>query len=386
VLKLSEIIKIKSECYQSTLLCAGMSISGTNILKLLSCGNCKSILNYTSQNKPLKINEAYWHLISNRSFGFSENPTIDLKKCDILELNLERNLCWELINDVSISLLLKRKQRSIIESNYTKHIYLYNSIATSSKSLNTQSLMSSKITSNIWKTETKFYTTTVPSFTLYSTFTTKEINNIKTTTALSDFNETTSTQIQTTSVPSFTLYSTFTTKEINNIKTTTALSHFNETTSTQIQTTSVPSFTLYSTFTTKEINNIKTTTALSNFNETTSTQIQTTSVPSFTLYSTFTTKEINNIKTTTALSDFNETTSTQMDTTILSITTLLSNNIQTTSALSTQTENQCYSFFNYTLNPLSNCSQLNNYCSYNQQVNIINKLNYLNLYKKLFDF
>ncbi len=137
-----------------------MSVSGTNILKLLSCGNCKSILSYTPQNKTLRLNGAYWYLISNKSFGFSENPTIDLQICEALSLYLEKKLCWTMINDVSISLLLKRKKRTKIDSNYTKHIYLYDPIKTSTKGFNTQSIMQSKITSNIWE----FYTTTLPSF------------------------------------------------------------------------------------------------------------------------------------------------------------------------------------------------------------------------------
>ncbi len=174
-------------------------------------------------------------------FGFSENPTIELQICEALSLYLEKKLCWTMINDVSISLLLKRKKRTKIDSNYTKHIYLYDPIKTSTKGFNTQSIMQSKITSNIWE----FYTTTLPSFIVNSTFTTREINYIKTTTAINSYNETKTTNIQTTTLPSFIVNSTF-------------------------------------------------------------------------------------------------------------------------------TKNQCYSFLNFTLNPLSNCNQINDYCSYNQQVYIIN--------------
>jgi hypothetical protein len=69
-----------------------------------------------------------------------------------------------------------------------------------------------------------------------------------------------------------------------------------------------------------------------------------------------------------------QTLTTSIKTTTSQTTTLLSNTIQTTSALSTQvfSPNQCYSFLNFTLNPLSNCNQINDYCSYNQQVYIIN--------------
>ena len=56
---IAELNAINSTCSQNSILCVGGAASKSNILLLLSCGNCWSILSTTKKDTPVLINGAY---------------------------------------------------------------------------------------------------------------------------------------------------------------------------------------------------------------------------------------------------------------------------------------------------------------------------------------
>jgi hypothetical protein len=100
---ISELNAIKSKCSVKSILCAGGAKKGSDILLLVSCGNCQNVLTATQKNKPVLNNGAYWYLTDKKSFGFSpsyniKQHSVDWFDCDSDAINCsdEKRLSWNL--------------------------------------------------------------------------------------------------------------------------------------------------------------------------------------------------------------------------------------------------------------------------------------------------
>ena len=102
----SELKNIKSYCNFETIICVGASAYNSDILSLVSCGNCIKILTDTPINNSTLINGAYWYMTSNYSFGFSPKKNIsqyfaDTYDCIVndnnkYDCNDNKRLSWHL--------------------------------------------------------------------------------------------------------------------------------------------------------------------------------------------------------------------------------------------------------------------------------------------------
>jgi hypothetical protein len=88
VTEFSDLVEVAQKCDESTILCVGGKDSNTNVYKLISCGNCIQVLGLTSNNFVNYVNNAYWYLDPNKSFGFSAKAKIDLASADIQDCEL----------------------------------------------------------------------------------------------------------------------------------------------------------------------------------------------------------------------------------------------------------------------------------------------------------
>ena len=93
---------INYNCTNTSVLCVGGSKSDSiDLLQIVSCGNCFSVLNKTIGNFE---SGAYWYNSPSHSFGFSSNSTIQLNNCDISDCTRnpwnctsKNSICWHLI-------------------------------------------------------------------------------------------------------------------------------------------------------------------------------------------------------------------------------------------------------------------------------------------------
>ena len=107
VTEFSDLVEVAQKWDESTILCVGGKDSNTNVYKLISCGNCLHVLVLTSNNFVNYVNNAYWYLDPNKSFGFSPKAKINLASPDIQDCELnEYNWSWSCTDDLRLSWLL----------------------------------------------------------------------------------------------------------------------------------------------------------------------------------------------------------------------------------------------------------------------------------------
>ncbi|CAF0838132.1 unnamed protein product [Brachionus calyciflorus] len=92
----SDLDNIKNKCNINSILCAGGGLVGSDVLDLVACANCYSVLTPTEKNKPVLIEEVYWYMTPDHSFGFSPNATIDQNSADIFDTTNPFRLSWHL--------------------------------------------------------------------------------------------------------------------------------------------------------------------------------------------------------------------------------------------------------------------------------------------------
>ena len=127
----SDLVEVAQKCDDSTILCAGGIDSNTNVYKLISCGNCLQALGLTSNNFVKYVNNAYWYLDPNKSFGFSPVASINLASADIQDCELVTEENWSCTDDLKLSWLLDGlpgwrlgKRSQLEDETYYKNILL----------------------------------------------------------------------------------------------------------------------------------------------------------------------------------------------------------------------------------------------------------------------
>lgn len=120
-----EILGLRNSCNSNSILCAAGGLSDSNILNLVSCANCYSVLTKTNTNSPRFVGSAYWYLTEGKSFGFSKLSSINQNTADYNDHNDEYRLSWHLdYKDIggwrvgSIILLN-------LDNRYKKYIYIH---------------------------------------------------------------------------------------------------------------------------------------------------------------------------------------------------------------------------------------------------------------------
>ena len=96
--QLSELSNIRAKsCNSKSIICVGGGRKDNQqILDLVACANCHSVLNETELNKPRFINKAWWYLTKEKSFGFSPNENINQKRYDMQDQQDEFRLSWHI--------------------------------------------------------------------------------------------------------------------------------------------------------------------------------------------------------------------------------------------------------------------------------------------------
>ncbi|CAF1140042.1 unnamed protein product [Brachionus calyciflorus] len=61
-------------CNQNSILCVGGGLVNSDILEIVSCANCQSVLTDTERDTPVFFGSAYWYRTPSRSFGFYLSP------------------------------------------------------------------------------------------------------------------------------------------------------------------------------------------------------------------------------------------------------------------------------------------------------------------------
>ena len=123
----NELMLINESCTQNTVLCAGGALGDSDILTLLSCGNCWTILSATLRNRPVLNNGAYWYLTPSFSFGFAPNSSIQQNTCDRFDTSNVFRLCWHLDQSVGGWRLGTLQWFLNTDFNYNKYLF-FNSI------------------------------------------------------------------------------------------------------------------------------------------------------------------------------------------------------------------------------------------------------------------
>ena len=90
--KYSKLNEIRSKCLPETLLCAGGAAAGSDILLLVSCGKCQSVLTPTPRDLPVLNNGAYWYFTEGDSFGYSPTQNIKQDDADWYDCEIETNI------------------------------------------------------------------------------------------------------------------------------------------------------------------------------------------------------------------------------------------------------------------------------------------------------
>ena len=92
----SDLKNVRNQCNSNSMLCAGGGLKNSDVLELVSCGNCHAVLTPTSLNDPKYVYTAYWHMTDGQSFGFSPIYTINQSSADTFDLNDPFRLSWHL--------------------------------------------------------------------------------------------------------------------------------------------------------------------------------------------------------------------------------------------------------------------------------------------------
>ena len=169
---LTELSSILSNCRFNSILCVGGSSVSSDVMLLVSCGDCQSILTQTSLNNPTLINGAYWYMTSDKSFGFSDSSTISQNSCDTEGGNFR--ICWHLSGG-SGGYRLGSLTGLNSEKNYRKLIFVYynpitfiqygtttTTTSTTTSTSTTSTTTMSTTTSSTTTSTTTSSTTTVP--------------------------------------------------------------------------------------------------------------------------------------------------------------------------------------------------------------------------------
>ena len=139
---LNDLININKSCLFDSILCVGESLNGSSTLRVVSCADCWSILNY--QNLKL-LNGANWYLVKNKSFGFTSKT--ELTSCE----SNNNSLCWGLIESIPSLRAINEKRVKRSSNSFIKYIYLLND--TSNIKIIQQIINASLITSTITSTK-----------------------------------------------------------------------------------------------------------------------------------------------------------------------------------------------------------------------------------------
>lgn len=88
----TDLYKIREICSKDSIICAGEAYRKQ--LKIVSCGNCLTILPQKATNEPILNNGAFWYFIPNKSFGFSTSYN-DLfeSSCNEFQCRFKSNHC-----------------------------------------------------------------------------------------------------------------------------------------------------------------------------------------------------------------------------------------------------------------------------------------------------
>ncbi len=127
----NELRAISSSCNENTIICVGAGLNNSNTLMLISCGECRLVLNFTQINRPVLINSAYWYFTEGYSFGYSPTSTIQQAKCDTYDLQNDQRLCLQLssmrrrdLNNVTGGSRIGSNLNLDNDSSHMKMIYL----------------------------------------------------------------------------------------------------------------------------------------------------------------------------------------------------------------------------------------------------------------------
>ncbi|CAF1030617.1 unnamed protein product [Brachionus calyciflorus] len=90
----SDMSLAKSYCNLSSILCTGGSLTNSDILELVACGNCNQIFRNTTLNSPNLVGSVYWYMTPGQSFGFSPSFTITQNTADTCSQSDPLRLSW----------------------------------------------------------------------------------------------------------------------------------------------------------------------------------------------------------------------------------------------------------------------------------------------------
>ncbi|RNA20332.1 kinesin kif17 [Brachionus plicatilis] len=108
-------------CNSSSMLCAGGGLEGSDVLKLVACANCYSVLTTTVINQPVQIGSAFWYMTPGKSFGFSPNYTIAQTDADTFDQLNSFRLSWHLDGPPGWRL---GNLVSLYDTKYKKYIFI----------------------------------------------------------------------------------------------------------------------------------------------------------------------------------------------------------------------------------------------------------------------
>ena len=90
----AEIARLKRYCQFDSMLCVGAGLTDYDIMRVVACANCLSVLAETPLNAPNYVGSAFWYYTPKKSFGFSPSANIMQNMCDYSEPNDNLRLCW----------------------------------------------------------------------------------------------------------------------------------------------------------------------------------------------------------------------------------------------------------------------------------------------------
>ncbi|CAF0949249.1 unnamed protein product [Brachionus calyciflorus] len=118
-----ELDNIKSQCLADSIICVGGGLVNSDLLELVSCANCLSVLATTQLNNPIFVGSAYWYRTPSRSFGFSPVYYINQNYVDVVQdSNNPFRLSWYLGGEGGYR--LGSFVTLHLSQNYKKYIFL----------------------------------------------------------------------------------------------------------------------------------------------------------------------------------------------------------------------------------------------------------------------
>jgi len=142
---LEEMISIQSGCLSNSILCVGAGSVSSEVLLLISCGSCQSILTQTDLNTPRLINGAYWYFTDKKSFGFADSSIISQSSCDTYGPYDNLRLCWHLSNGAG-GYRIGQISGLTSDTTYRKLMFVYPITNTTTKRLTTTSTTTTSTT------------------------------------------------------------------------------------------------------------------------------------------------------------------------------------------------------------------------------------------------